>query len=162
MLKKIKNYDYTHTTNFDFKALCKLLAKGHCDLAVEQIEVLVKEIKVKNLSFDKGNYARNIIIDNSSYWLGLLYWDQDAITRIHGHPEQAFVYVIEGFLSCKNFDKNPLTKTGSKELSSGEYCYSKGIKGKMDNYVHQIKAKQKSVSLHYYSDNPAKGEVFDI
>jgi hypothetical protein len=43
-----------------------------------------------------------------------------------------------------------------------EYRYSKGLKGKMDNYIHQINAKQKTISLHYYSDNPTKGEVFDI
>jgi hypothetical protein len=32
----------------------------------------------------------------------------------------------------------------------------------MDNYIHQINAKQKTISLHYYSDNPTKGEIFDI
>jgi hypothetical protein len=47
----------------------------------------------------------------------LLHWDQGATTRIHGHPEQAFVYVVEGELSCKSFDKNPLTELGSKALS---------------------------------------------
>lgn len=162
MLKKINNYNYTHTTDFDFKTLCELLADGDCESAIEQMEVLAREIKAKNLSFDKDNYTRNIIIDNHHYWLGLLHWDQGATTRIHGHPEQAFVYVIEGSLNCKNFNKNPLTETESKKLNGGEYCYSKGMKGKMDNYVHQINAKQKSISLHYYSDNPAKGEVFDI
>ncbi|CAC9642267.1 hypothetical protein [bacterium endosymbiont of Bathymodiolus sp. 5 South] len=162
MFKKIKSYDYTHTTDFDFKALCELLAKEYHDLAIEKIKVLAKEVKVKNLSFDQGNYTRNIIINNADYWLGLLHWDQGATTRIHGHPEQAFVYVFEGELSCKSFDKNPLTELGSSKLSGGEYGYSKGLKGKMDNYIHQINAKQKTVSLHYYSDNPTKGEVFDI
>jgi hypothetical protein len=106
MFKKIKSYDYTHTTDFDFKALCELLAKEYHDLAIEKIKVLAKEVKVKNLSFDQGNYTRNIIINNADYWLGLLHWDQGATTRIHGHPEQAFVYVFEGELSCKSFDKN--------------------------------------------------------
>jgi hypothetical protein len=32
MFKKIKSYDYTHTTDFDFKALCELLAKEYHDL----------------------------------------------------------------------------------------------------------------------------------
>jgi hypothetical protein len=44
--------------------------------------------------------------------------------------------VVEGELSCKSFDKNPLTELGSKALSGGEYRYSKGLKGKMDNYIH--------------------------
>jgi hypothetical protein len=51
MFKEIKSYDYTHTTDFDFKALCELLAKEHHDLAIEKIKVLAREVKVKNLSF---------------------------------------------------------------------------------------------------------------
>lgn len=162
MFKKIKNYDYIHTSDFDFKTLCELLTNEQYDLAVEKIKVLARGIQAKNLCFDKDSYARNIIIDSNDYWMGLLYWDKGATTHIHGHPEQAFIYVIEGSLNYKNFDKNPLTELESKELSNGEYYYSKGIKGKMDNYVHQINAKQKTISLHHYSDNPAKGEIFDI
>jgi hypothetical protein len=48
------------------------------------------------------------------------------------NTSQAFVYVVEGELSCKSFDKNPLTELGSKALSGGEYRYSKGLKGKME------------------------------
>ncbi|RUA05334.1 MAG: hypothetical protein DSY43_04785 [Gammaproteobacteria bacterium] len=162
MLKKIKNYDYVHTTDFDFKVLCKLLSQENYDLAVEKIKALAKEIQVKNLALDKSSYTRNVIIHNNDCWLGLLHWDKGATTRIHGHPEQAFLYVVEGELRCKNFDKNPLTELKSKGLSGGEYLYSKGVKGKLDNCIHQINAKQKSISLHYYSDNPIKGEVFDI
>jgi hypothetical protein len=34
---------------------------------------LAREVKVKNLSFDQGNYTRNIIVNNADYWLGLLH-----------------------------------------------------------------------------------------
>jgi hypothetical protein len=43
---------------------------------------LAREVKVKNLSFDQGNYTRNIIVNNADYWLGLLHWDQGATTII--------------------------------------------------------------------------------
>ncbi|KAA0451167.1 MAG: hypothetical protein FXV79_02745 [Candidatus Thioglobus sp.] len=162
MLKKIQNYDYKHPTNFDFQALCKLIARGDCDLAVKQMQTLATEIDAKNLPFDTQNYARNIIINNDNCWLGLLHWDKNAATRIHGHPERSFVYVISGDLNCTNFDKNSLATTSSKQLKSGQYSYNKGVEGRMDNFVHQINAKQKSISLHYYSDNPEKGEVFDF
>jgi hypothetical protein len=39
MFKEIKSYDYTHTTDFDFKALCELLAKEYHDLAIEKIKM---------------------------------------------------------------------------------------------------------------------------
>ncbi|SFV85049.1 Cysteine dioxygenase type I [hydrothermal vent metagenome] len=161
MFKEIKNYDYIHTTGFDFQALCELLANERHDLAVEQIKILAQEIESKNLYFDKGNYSRNVI-SNNDCWLGLLCWDKGAITRIHGHPEQSFIYILEGSLSCKSFDKEVVTELHSNKLKNGEFRYNKGIKGKMDNYIHQISATQKSISLHYYSDNPTKGEIFDI
>jgi hypothetical protein len=91
-----------------------------------------------------------------------LNWDKGAITRIHGHPDHTFVSVIKGHLFCKNFAKNPLIELASSEIDSGNYRYNKGIQGKMDNYIHKINAKESSVSLHFYSDNPAKGEVFDL
>lgn len=162
MLKDIKNYDYQNMPNFDFKALCDLLFQEQCDLAAIKIKTLIKQLNLDDLAFDKHSYARNIVINNQHYWLGFLNWDKGAKTRIHGHPEQAFVYVINGRLSCRNFNKKPLVEIGSSELTGGKYRYNKGIKGKMDNYIHQISATQKSVSLHFYSDDPTKGEVFDI
>ncbi len=162
MFKKNKNYDYIHTTDFDFKILCELLANECYDLAIERVKVLVREIKIENLSFYNGSYTRNIIVNNNDHWLGLIYWDKGIITNIHGHPYQSFVYVVEGSLSCKNFDKNQLTELEYIELNNGEYCYNKGIKGRMDNNIHQINTKQKSISLHYYSDDPGKGRIFEI
>ncbi len=162
MLKEIKNYNYVHATDFDFKALCGLLIKEDYSSAVDRIQILAKEIQTTALSFNKNSYTRNIIVNNKKCWLGLICWDKGAITSIHGHPDQSFFYVIQGSLECRNFDNNSLNMPKLSELDYGEYIYSQGIKGKMDNYIHQIKAKQKSISLHYYSDDPRKGEVFDI
>lgn len=162
MFKEIQNYNYTHATNFNFKALCELIVKQHYDLAAEQIKALAVEVDTDALPFDAQCYVRNIIVSNGNYWLGLLNWDKGATTRIHGHPEQTFMYVIKGQLSCKNFNKNPLIEVSSSEVKGGEYQHSSGIMGKMDNYIHQISAKQPSLSLHFYSDDPSKGEVFDF
>lgn len=79
-----------------------------------------------------------------------------------GHPDRAFIYVIKGQLMCKDFDKNPLTKLRSSTLVDRSCQYSNDVKGKMDNYIHQISAIESSLSLHFYSDNPVKGEVFDF
>ncbi len=162
MLKNIQSYDYQHIGDFDFVALCDLLAQENHDLAVVEIKTLIKQIDLHALPFSNDSYVRSIIVNNQYYWLGLLNWDKGAKTRIHGHPEQAFVHVINGRLSCKNFAKQSLSELGSSELSEGEYRYNKGVKGKMDNYIHQISASEKSVSLHFYSDDPTKGEVFDL
>lgn len=161
MLKEIQNYDYVHSVYFDFEALCALLVKEQYALADEQIKILARQIDLHTLSFDADSYTRNIIMDKN-YWLGLLNWDKGAKTRIHGHPQQAFVYVIKGRLNCKNFNKNPMLEIKNSILVEGEYRYSKGVDGRMDNYIHQINADEKTLSLHFYSDNPTKGEVFDF
>ncbi|WP_190600096.1 hypothetical protein [Candidatus Vesicomyidisocius sp. SY067_SCS001] len=162
MFKEVQNTYYTHSTNFDFKMLCVLLHEEKYALAVEKIKTLTLEIDLEALLFDQYNYTRNIIINNKSYWLGLLNWDKGAITRIHGHPDRAFIYVIKGQLMCKDFDKNPLTKISSSTLVNGTCRYSNSVKGKMDNDIHQISAIELSLSLHFYSDNPIKGEIFDF
>ncbi|SHN89913.1 Cysteine dioxygenase type I [Bathymodiolus heckerae thiotrophic gill symbiont] len=159
-LKEIQNYNYKHSTDFDFENLCELLAAENYNLTVEKIQTL--EVSALVLPFSEQSYTKSIIVDNKQYWLGLLNWDKNATTCIHGHPDFAFVYLISGQLSCKIFDKNPLIARQSTILNQGEYQYNKGIKGKMDNYIHQISAKEKSLSLHFYSDNPSKGEVFDF
>jgi hypothetical protein len=161
MLKEIQNYSYQHIVDFDFTELCLLLKAQKYPLAISKIETFVQQIDLSRLYFDSNNYTRNIIIDNKTFWLGLLNWDKGASTRIHGHPDQAFIYVVKGVLSCQNFEKNPLTKTKKSILSSGESRHNVGVKNKMDNYIHQIYAKEKSLTLHFYSDNPSKGEIFD-
>jgi hypothetical protein len=162
VFKKVQNYDYQHPIDFDFSVLADLLNAEKYALAKEKIQVLANQIAFDKLPFEQCNYTRNIIIDNQQYWLGILNWDKGAATRIHGHPDHAFVAVIKGHLCCKNFAKDTLLELGSSEIVSGDYRYNKGIKGRMDNYIHQINAKESSVSLHFYSDNPAKGEVFDL
>lgn len=162
MAKIIQNHRYIHPTNFDFENLCMLLSEQQYTSAVTQIKTLTTQISLDALHFDKHSYTRNIIIDNKDYWLGLLYWDKSAITPIHGHPECAFVYVVAGQLTYKEFDKNPPSERSVSTLSADEYCQNNGIKGKLDNHIHQMSANEKSLSLHFYSDNPSKGEVFDI
>ncbi|MBE8189686.1 MAG: hypothetical protein HAW58_02195 [Candidatus Thioglobus sp.] len=162
MLKEIQNYAYQHPLDFNFTKLCDLLAQESYDLAEIQIKTLIKQVDFAALPFAKNSYSRSVIINNQNYWLGLLNWDKGATTRIHGHPQQAFVYVISGGLRCKNFSKTPLVELGKSKLEQGQYRYNKGIEGKMDNYIHQISAGAPSVSLHFYSDDPIKGEVFDL
>ncbi len=160
MLKKITNYNYTTSTDFDFERLCALLYKGECALAIEQIKMLIPALNLENLPTEQYSYTRNIIINNKSCWLGLLNWDKNATTPIHGHPDFSFMYVIRGRLNYKNFAKDPFLELKNSALNEGEYLYNKGIKGKMDNYIHQISTQEKSLSLHFYSDDPNKGERF--
>lgn len=162
MFKTIQNHTYLHPTDFDFAALCALLSAEKYDLAIKKIKTLAATIPLHSLPFDANSYTRNIIVNNQQQWLGLLNWDKGATTRIHGHPKHSFIYVIQGEITVQNFDKNPLSKRDKSQLLSDDYRYSDGVEGKMDNYVHQMYAVHKSLSLHFYSGDPTQGDIFDI
>ena len=159
-MTKISNYNYHHKGNFDFGQLSNLLISKDYELSSGRIKDLYEQIKPEDFSLEKGGYSRNVISHTDDYWLGILRWDKGVKTPIHGHPEHAFFYVLEGELLCSNFRKDPLLVTDSRVLSKGEYCYSCGTKGRLDNSIHQISAQKPSISLHFYSEDPSKGECF--
>ena len=89
-------------------------------------------------------------------------WRKDAITAIHGHPMFAFYYLLEGELSVENFEKegSGLRKTITKRFSPGEYFSMCGKADTFDNGIHRVTAVQESLSIHIYSDDAMKGEIF--
>lgn len=91
----------------------------------------------------------------------MLNWDEDYKSVIHGHPEMAFVCVLKGQMKNTSFDNPPLNQTKTTLISPNEYFYSVGKKGQFDNAIHQLHSMEKSVSLHFYSDDARKGIVFD-
>jgi hypothetical protein len=43
---------------------------------------------------------------------------------------------------------------------TGDFTCNHGIEGRFDNFIHKITAAAESLSLHIYSDDALKGEVF--
>lgn len=162
MPQAIQNHKYLPITDFDFANLCALLSDAKYTLAVAKIKILATTLVTQSFPLTTNSYTRNVIIHNQHQWLGLINWDKDAKTRIHGHPDRTFVYVIRGRLKVQNFDSNPLLKRDSNTLSANEYRHSNGVKGRMDNFVHQVCAVDKSLSLHFYSGDPTRGDIFDV
>ncbi len=68
--------------------------------------------------------------------------------------------MLSGKLLCTKYNNN-LTIQKKQTMRSKNYDYHHGT-SHLHNNIHQIKALKKSVTLHFYSDNPEKGEVFDI
>ncbi|WP_456446522.1 hypothetical protein [Thiolapillus sp.] len=90
-------------------------------------------------------------------------WDVGARTPTHGHPQYAFVMVLQGCLQMEHFTDTPnglhLTETLVKH--TGEHIYAAGREGCYDNAIHRVTALQPSLSLHIYSDDALKGICFD-
>ena len=159
MTLAVNNYDCIG--QFDSaKALHKCLQNKKYPEAVEQMVALKEEISDVDFPLDTSTYSRHILCKENGCWLLLIHWDKNVSTCIHGHPEKSFVYVMDGLLEVENFDIHPLKSTSKEDLCVDDYTYYNGSADTVDNAVHQINAKQQSISLHFYSDDPTVGEVF--
>ena len=164
MNKNIKNYEYID----DFESVAELhetLKNKQYEDALPLINDLKKEIKKINFPHNKSTYSRHILSKKDGYWLLLIEWDENVTTCVHGHPQQSFVYLIEGSLEVESYETDPLVLIDKKPLHVDEYIYHDQFKhgpdDKFDNGVHQIHTQTRSLSLHFYSDDPRKGVVFD-
>lgn len=164
MKKSIKNYEYID----DFESVDEIheaLKNKHYEDISPHIVDLKKEIKQIDFPHNKSTYSRHILSKKDGYWLMLIEWDEDVTTCIHGHPGQSFVYLIEGSLEVKSFETEPLVLTDKKPINEDEYIFcdqsNDGLDDGFDNGVHQIHSNERSLSLHFYSDDPSKGLVFD-
>ena len=121
------------------------------------------EININDFPLDKGSYSRTILFRNQSYLeLMIARWDKGAKTQIHGHPDFVYEYLIDGLFQIESFKKNGsyVNKIVSNSQQPGEFICLQGFKGQFDNAIHRITAKKESLSLHIYSDNALKGEIF--
>ncbi len=120
-------------------------------------------LKIEDFERKEGSYSRTVLQRlDSGYEAMVARWDKGAVTPIHGHPDFALIYIVKGALKETLYVKEGTTI--NKELTtihySGEYTYHNGIQGRLDNAIHQVRAMQDSLSLHIYSDDALKGEVF--
>jgi len=155
----IRNYD--HTGNFKcIDVLYSQLQNKDYENALEQIELLKQEIKNYDFPLDASTYSRHILSEKEGGWLMLIHWDENVSTSIHGHPERAFIYVLDGSMEVENFQLNPLRGLNKRLVEPGQYFYNDGLVNRFDNAVHRVKTKQQTLSLHYYSDDPTKGNIY--
>lgn len=90
-------------------------------------------------------------------------WDQGAATPIHGHPQYAFVYVLQGRLRNETFRNTDsgLVPGASRICEAGDHIYAAGHQDRFDNAIHRVTALAPSLSLHVYSDDALKGIFWD-
>lgn len=159
---EISNYEYFN--QFDgVDAIHDLLKSKKYNQAVDKIKQLCKAAKNVDFPLNKGGYTRNILSKKDGYWLSFLHWDKDVITPVHGHPDQAFLYAVEGNIEINNYergDKKPLELKDTESLSKGDFIYSHGEAERFDNAIHQISTTKQTLTLHFYSDDPTKGTLF--
>ncbi|WP_456380003.1 cysteine dioxygenase [Thiolapillus sp.] len=108
-------------------------------------------------------YSRNILLrTDSGAEVMIARWDRGAVTPIHGHPQFAFVYVLQGQLQMEHYRDTDqgLILTDTLVKHKGQHIYAAGIADRYDNAIHRITALTPSLSLHVYSDDALKGKFF--
>jgi hypothetical protein len=158
-IRDIRNYD--HIGKFkSVDTLYTYLQNKNYTSAIEQIELLKEEISHYDFQLDASTYSRHILSKKNGSWLMLIHWDKDVLTKIHGHPERSFVHVLDGLLEIESFKLNPLQSLNKKIVQPGKYFYNDGLADRFDNAVHRVHVKQQSLSLHFYSNDPTKGNIY--
>lgn len=108
-------------------------------------------------------YSRNILLRaESGAEVMIARWDQGAVTPIHGHPQFAFVYVLQGQLQMEHYRETDqgLVLADTIIKGKGQHIYNAGIANRYDNAIHRVTALIPSLSLHVYSDDASKGIIF--
>lgn len=111
-----------------------------------------------------NTYSRNII-GSQDDWIGLICrWEPNITSSIHGHPSFAYYHVLAGNIAMDFYEPINNTEarhTSTNEMCSGDSIFSNRKEGQFDNLVHRVRTTNTPVfTLHLYSDNPAKGQVF--
>ena len=159
MSTDIRNYD--HIGNFkSVDVLYSQLQNKDYENAFEQIELLKEEIKDYDFPLDSSTYSRHILSKKDGNWLLLIHWGKNVSTKIHGHPEKSFIIVLDGLMEVENFQLNPLKGLNKKTVHPGEYFHNEGLVDRFDNAVHRVCTKKQTLSLHFYSDDPTKGNIY--
>lgn len=110
------------------------------------------------------SYSRNII-GISEKWIGFICrWEPNTTSSIHGHPAFAYYQVLDGVITMDLFEPindRQARQVACNEMRTGDFVISTTQEGRFDNLVHRVNSGNNSVyTLHLYSDNPARGDIF--
>jgi len=132
---------------------------------VRIIKDLISSVRLAlhQLPYAQNSYTRTILFrELTGFEVMVARWAKGAKTPIHGHPGFSLLFLIEGVLQEKSFFKKTkgVGEMGSQVLQAGDFSFEQGEEGRFDNAIHRITANEESLSLHIYSDDAIKGEIY--
>jgi len=143
----------------------ELLAGGsRGDMADVIIEFIARHVfRLEDYIEVAGTYSRTIVSQSGNGFEAMIArWPEKTVTSIHGHPDYAFYYCLIGRIGVEHFvmKDSGLERVSSKIMQSGEYYSVQGKSGTFENAIHRITPLEESLTLHVYSDDPAKGLLY--
>ena len=100
-----------------------------------------------------------------THWEALVMtWKKGNTTAIHGHPRFAGYHFADGTFQVELLKRWPKARCGGSARSSStgrSPCSLSGEEDRFDNHIHRITClSEKGHTLHVYSDDARRGEVF--
>lgn len=138
--------------------------------AEEMLKVLfdffsTRQLGLNDFEYKKGGYSRTILYrEKSGFEVMVARWARGSSTPIHGHPDFSLCYLIQGGVKETVFYKEEkrILQGGVSIQTPGDYSYHYGEEGGFDNAIHKIEALRDSLSLHIYSDDAMKGQIYGV
>ncbi len=141
---------------------------GRADLqelgdVLRDLDITVDDV-AEFVHFEKGQYARTLILGNEHCHTLLLCWHSGQRTPIHNHPGAVGgVRVLQGIATETLFEPTPsglLKATSSRDLEPG------GVGTLRDPYIHQISNLQEAgndlITLHVYSPPLLRMDTYSL
>lgn len=119
-------------------------------------------------NYPKESYTRESILPDKTapYEIVISKWCKNAFTPVHGHPQLALYYVIQGkfrmeLYHCHDSDDDV---TFDKELilEKNQFFYHIGDDNRYDNFIHRVFADDNSIAIHLFSEPAVLGKKFSV
>jgi len=147
--------------------LSQLFQKNDPQETASQVGEFLRESPLAMSDFPgiPKSYGRTVIHRDGNGWECLgIHWSAGAQSRIHGHPEVAYVFVVAGEFVIENFQKTApgkVRKLDTVTAAPGSEFFNRGKAGRLDNGIHRVSCKQEGLTIHVYSANALNGELFE-
>jgi hypothetical protein len=135
------------------------------ELISQQLGQFLKNnpLAIEDFPRKEGTYTRTVLLRHESGFEAMVArWSKGTISPIHGHPWFNLYSVIHGCLVMEDYllKKDGLVLISSGEVEKNGVSFFIGEKGRFDNNIHRVHAREETLSLHISSDDAAKGQIF--
>lgn len=120
-------------------------------------------LDIEDFPRKEGTYTRTVILRHESgYEAMVARWSKGTTSPIHGHPWFNLYFITHGCLVMDDYvlKKDELVLISSREVEKNGVSFFIGEKGRFDNNIHRVHAREETLSLHITSDDAAKGQIF--
>ncbi len=126
---------------------------------------IIANLDISHIPCDIHTYTRTSICydEIAPFEIVLTRWGTNDFSPIHGHPAFLLYYPLMGVYDMDFYDLDADNKpqfNRRETLGTAQYVYHIGTTGRFDNCLHQVFAREPSITLHIYSQLGSLGSKY--